>query len=81
MSGDWKIERYAIIGEAGETKVLTSTYLKNGSFELECEGKTSRAELRIQTNGAWTVVRTFGGGVPKVMFQAGVGVTIKRMET
>lgn len=75
--------RYAIIGEAGETKVLASTYLKNGSFELECEGAVSRAELRIQTNGAWTVVRAFGGagrGTPKIMFQAGVGVTVRRLD-
>jgi len=75
---------YKLIGPKGETKILTTERDKNGRFILECEGRTSKAKLRIQTDGVWSEFTSIGGGragTPKIHFMLGTGVTMYQTRT
>jgi len=70
---------YKIIGPKGETKFLTTERDKNGRFILECEGRASKAKLRIQTDGVWSEFTSTGGGrwgTPKIHYRLGTDVTM-----
>lgn len=73
---------YKIVGPQGETKVLTVEQDAHGRFVLECEGRKSKATLRIQTDGVWSEFRSIGGSgrTPKIHFDLGTNVTMTRSE-
>jgi hypothetical protein len=74
---------YKLIGPKGETKILTTERDKNGRFILECEGRTSKATLRIQTDGVWSEFTSIGGGrsgTPKIHYRLGSDVTMYQVQ-